>query len=163
MRGIRAAAVSRSIDDAAFETIGDATFYVVVRENAGLGTINTVSEDTLNAIKAHSENGDDNVKTMALVLTANGIAAANGKYDYCILVPQYDSTTTLNSAVSFDSVGIEKDVTLRLGESASLTANKLLGECTIIVQTQDQVICNTEKISENIKIETQAPMSAAGG
>ena len=58
-------------NDAAFETIGDATFYVVVRENAGLGTI--------------------------------------------------------------------------------------------IVQTQDQVICNTEKISENIKIETQAPMSAAGG
>lgn len=60
-----------TFDDAAFETIGDATFYVVVRENAGLGTI--------------------------------------------------------------------------------------------IVQTQDQVICNTEKISENIKIETQAPMSAAGG
>ena len=150
-------------NDAAFETIGDATFYVVVRENAGLGTINEVSEDTLSSIIEHSENDDDNVKTMALVLTANGIAAANGKYDDCILVPQYNSKTTLNGAVSFDSVGIEKDVTLRLGESASLTANKLLGEGTIIVQTQDQVICNTEKISENIKIETQAPMSAAGG
>lgn len=100
---------------------------------------------------------------MALVLTANGIAAANGKYDDYILVPQYDSTTTLNGAVSFDAIGIEEGVTLRLSANASLTANKLLGEGTIIVQTQDQVICNTEKISENIKIETQAPMSAAGG
>lgn len=159
-------------ENAVFETIGDAAFYVVVRENdlhdeqtgtiAGLGTIETVSTETLAYIKAHRENNVGNVKTMALVLTADGIASASAaKFNDCILVPQYDSTTVLNSEVKFESFGIEKDVTLTLGSDASLNVDKLLGEGAIVVQNGGQV--DYQHKDESIVITTANPAPAAGG
>lgn len=168
------ATITFADENAVFETIGDAAFYVVVRENdsydeqtgtiTGLGTIKTVSStQTLDSIKAHRENNDvDNVKTMALVLTADGIASASAaEFNDCILVPQYDSNTVLNSEVRFESFGIEKDVTLTLGSDASLNVDKLLGEGAIVVQNGGQV--DYQHKDESIVITMANPAPAAGG
>ena len=148
-------------DDASIEIEEGASFYVVVREDADYGeeqgmltakgTISAASQELLDDVKNHTEN-DGRVKTMALVLSANGIKAASERhFNDCVLVLQYDSTTELNSSVTFDEVGFA-DVTLQLGDGVILTAGELIGDGTIIAASRDQVVCDSIDPGMTIRI-----------